>query len=238
MNKPIQTQNVKSVAKNQEFFTDNDWYKTLQNELELYRFMAMSAAHETAHSRRLLDIGNGGIFIFPIGHIPEVEAIDIFVEKTFEERHPTVKWTQMSALDMQFERPFDTVVAVNTLHHIIGDTVKATYDNLDRVMVQVEKTLEPGGKFVLLESTVPAWFLAPYKMIFPLLVKLWPLKHPPTFQFFFRDILAAGKNAGLELQEFCWIPKTSDFLTMGYRVKRWMTPIQVGKFIFVKRPQS
>ena len=230
------TQNTKSVAKNQDFFADNDYYKTLQGELELYQFIAKSAAHETATAQRLLDIGNGGVFIFPIAHIPEVEAIDIFVEEDFKKRYPTVRWSQMSALDMHFDRPFDTAIAINTLHHVIGDTVKATYQNLDKIMEEVSRNLEPNGRFVLLESTVPAWFIGPYKLIFKWLVQLWPLKHPPTFQFYFRDILAAADKAGLVLEEFCWIPKTSDFMSLGFRLKPWMSPIQMGKFIFRKRP--
>ena len=230
------TQNEKSVAKNQEFFADNDLYKLLQGELELYRFIAQSAAHETTRARRLLDIGNGGVFIFPIDHIPDVEAIDIFVEEDFKSRYPRVKWSQMSALEMHFDRPFDTAIAINTLHHVIGDTVKATYANLNKIMGEVSRNLESNGRFVLLESTVPAWFIGPYKLIFPLLVKFWPLKHPPTFQFYFRDILAAADKAGLGLEEFCWIPKTSDFMSLGFRIKPWMSPIQMGKFIFSKRP--
>jgi SAM-dependent methyltransferase len=229
------TQNTKSVAQNQQFFADNDWYKNLQGQLELYQFIAKSAAHETANARRLLDVGNGGVFIFPIAHIAEVEAIDIFVEEDFAKRYPTVKWSQMSALDMNFERPFDTAIAINTLHHIIGDTVKTTYNNLDKIMGEVARHLEPGGRFVVLESTVPAWFLGPYKLLFALLVRFWPLKHPPTFQFHFRDILAAADRAGLQLEEFCWIPKTSDLMSMGFRLKPWMTPIQMGKFVFRKK---
>src|ERR1035437_1247080 len=228
------TQNTKSVAKNQDFFADNDLYKTMQGELEIYQFIAKSATHETTGARRLLDIGNGGVFIFPIGHIPHVEAIDIFVEEDFKTRYPTVKWSQMSALDMHFDHPFDTAIAINTLHHVIGDTVKRTYENLDKIMSEVSRNLEPGGKFVLLESTVPAWFIQPYKLAFALLVKFWPLKHPPTFQFYFRYILAAADKAGLTLTEFCWIPKTSDLMTLGFRVKPWMSPIRMGKFVFTK----
>jgi SAM-dependent methyltransferase len=222
------------AAKNQAFFADNDWYKTTQQHLELYRAIAASATHETAQARRLLDIGNGGVFIFPIAHIPEVEAIDIFVEDSFAERYPGVTWRQMSALDMQFERPFDTVIAINTLHHVIDSSVAGTYANLNRVLSGVAANLEPHGRFVLIESTVPRWFLAPYKRLFPLLVHFWPLTHPPTFQFHWRDIARAAEAQGLRLREFCFIPKTSDVMTLGYQVKSWMTPIQVGKFVFEK----
>lgn len=229
------TQNTKSVAKNQDFFAHNDSYKTLQGELEFYQFIAKSAAHETATARRLLDIGNGGVFIYPISHIPEVEAIDIFVEEEFRTRYPTVKWSQMSALDMHFDRPFDTAIAINTLHHVIGDTVSTTYENLGKIMEEVSRNLESNGKFVLLESTVPSWFIRPYKLIFAWLVRFWPLRHPPTFQFHFRDILAVADGAGLRLEEFCWIPKTGDLMSLGFRLKPWMSPTQMAKFIFVKR---
>jgi hypothetical protein len=37
------------------------------------------AAEEVKTARRILAIGNGGIFIFPIDYIPRVEAIDLFV---------------------------------------------------------------------------------------------------------------------------------------------------------------
>lgn len=231
------SQNVVAITKNQEYFANNEWYKSLQGELELYRFIALSAAHETRDARRLLDIGNGGVFIFPIAHIPEVHAIDIFVEDDFRSRYPSVRWSQMSALEMQFEAPFDTVIAINTLHHIIGDSVRETYQHLDLVMQSVARNLDDGGRFVLLESTVPRWFLGPYKLLFPLLLKVWPLKHPPTFQFHFRDIMKAADRAGLSVREFCWIPKTSDLLTMGFRVKPWMSPIKMGKFVFVKGRQ-
>jgi SAM-dependent methyltransferase len=238
MESTANVQNAKSVAKNIEFFADNDQYKTLQNDLELYQFMALSATHETASARRLLDIGNGGVFIYPIEHIPEVEAIDIFVEEDFASRYPTVKWSQVSALEMNFERGFDTVVAVNTLHHVVGDSVKTTYDNLQEIMTRSYEVLEPGGKLLLIESTVPAWFLWFYKIAFGILVKCWPLKHPPTFQFHFREILSAASKAGFVLKEFCFVPKTSDVMTLGFRVKRWMTPIQVGKFVLVRPANS
>jgi SAM-dependent methyltransferase len=227
-------QNSKAFAKNQSFFADNDSYKQSQEHLETYRFIAMSAAEAVKGAQRLLDVGNGGVFIFPIAGIPEVVAVDIFVEDSFATRYPTVKWIQASALDMRFENEFDTVVEINTLHHIIGSTVRQTYRNLDTFFKNTRRALEPGGRFVVIESTVPRWFLTPYKAVFPGLVKLWPLSHPPTYQFHYRDLLSVGQANGFDLEEFCWVPKTSDILTLGFRVKPWMTPIRIAKMVFVK----
>lgn len=220
---------------NQQFFKDNDSYKSIQNKLEHYQFIAKSAAHEVKYVKCLLDIGNGGIFIYPIDHIPSVTAIDLFIEEDLKNRYPDVIWLQRSALNMQFDQQFDAVIEINTLHHVVGDSVANTYKNLDTIMEQASKAMENGGKFILLESTVPKWFLFFFKIIFPLLLLMWPLKHPPTFQFHYRDILAAAKKAGFQLEEFCWIPKTSDILQLGYRVKGWLSPVQVGKFVFTKK---
>jgi hypothetical protein len=238
LNSPKTGQHYLAESLNQQFFKDNDSYKFIQNELEHYQFIAKSAAHETKSAKCLLDVGNGGVFIYPITNISNITAIDIFIEEDFKKRYPNVTWLQMSALDMKFDHLFDTVIEINTLHHIIGNSVTETYKNLDIIMEQMRKVMENGGKLILLESTVPQWFLYLYKIIFPLLIRIWPLKHPPTFQFHYRDILAAGKKAGLILEEFCWIPKVGDILQLGYRVKGWLSPIQTGKFVFIKKALS
>lgn len=159
-------------------------------------------------------------------------AIDVFVEDDFGRRYPRVEWRQLSALEMSFSEEFDTVLAINTLHHIVGTSVAMTYANLNELMKRSTACLAANGKVVLIESTMPRWFVSLYGLLFPIALKIWPLSHPPTFQFHYRDILKAADAAGLRLSEFTWIPKTSDFIFLGLRVKRWMAPIRVGKFVF------
>jgi cyclopropane fatty-acyl-phospholipid synthase-like methyltransferase len=227
-------QENRSLTSNAQWFADNETYKSAQEDLELYRFIALAAAHETEGSRALLDIGNGGIFAYPISHIPRVVAIDVFVEDDFGRRYPRVEWRQLSALEMSFSEEFDTVLAINTLHHIVGTSVAMTYANLHELLKRSTACLAANGKVVLIESTMPRWFVWLYGWLFPVALKIWPLSHPPTFQFHYRDILHAAETAGLRLSEFTWIPKTSDFIFLGLRVKRWMAPIRVGKFVFTR----
>ena len=226
-----------AAQKNAEFFADNEWYKNTQNRLELYRLMAKSVARETAHSQRLLDIGNGGVFIYPIDQIPYVEAIDIFVEKSFQERYPRVRWRKLSILELDYENEFDTIVLINCLHHVVGKSVRDCYANLSTSLSGIYRSLQSGGNLVLLESTVPAWFLTPYKVVYPFLFKIWPLRHPPTFQFHFRDIRKAAQSVGFQEAEFSWIPKISNLMTLGVEVPGWVSPVQVGKFVFRKNPE-
>jgi SAM-dependent methyltransferase len=238
MSSPEVGQNQEALRKNADFFAENEWYKSNQDRLEHYRLVAQSAAHEVEAAQRLLDVGNGGLFIFPIDHIAEVEAVDVFVEDSFVQRYPKVRWRAMNILDLDDRDRFDTIIAINCLHHVVGDTVRQSYDNLSRILAVAFQALEGGGKLVLLESTVPAWFSVIYKPIYPFLLKIWMLKHPPTFQYHFRDIQHAASSAGLEQVEFAWIPKIGNIMTLGFEVPAWMSPVRIGKFVFRKPPNQ
>lgn len=234
MNTSEAGQNEEALRKNATFFADNDWYKLNQHRLETYRLIADSATHEVESAQSLLDIGNGGVFIFPIDRIPHVEAIDVFVEESFSQRYPNVGWRAMNILDLEDQERFDTIVAINCLHHVVGSDVEQCYRNLGRILSVIFRALQGGGKLALLESTVPAWFLKFYKPLYPFLLKIWPLKHPPTFQYDFREIHAAALQAGFERVEMAWIPKVGNIMTLGFEVPGWLSPIRIGKFVYRK----
>jgi SAM-dependent methyltransferase len=140
----------------------------------------------------------------------------------------------MNILDLKDRDRFDTVIAINCLHHVVGSNVGQCYDNLSRILAVVFEALKTGGKLVLLESTVPAWFSAIYKPLYPLLLKIWPLKHPPTFQYYFREIHQAALHAGFQRVEMAWIPKIGNIMTLGFEVPGWLSPIRMGKFVYRK----
>jgi SAM-dependent methyltransferase len=223
-----------AIRKNAEFFAENDWYKSSQGRLEMYRLIAESATEEVRTARQLLDIGNGGIFIFPIDYIPRVEAIDLFVDESFSVRHPEVHWRKMSVLDLDDQARFDTIVVTNCLHHVIGRNVAQCYQNLNRIFEVTFRALQPGGKLVVIESTVPNWFLTVYKPIFRILLKFWALNHPPTYQYHHLDIDRAADRAGYDGGKTTWIPKVGNIMTLGLELPAWLTPIQVGKFVYRK----
>lgn len=234
MKKQEAGQSNATIRKNAKFFADNHWYKSNQGKLEIYRLIAESAAEEVRTARQILDIGNGGIFIFPIDHIPKVEAIDLFVDESFSARHPEVNWRQMSVLDLDDHDKFDTIIAINCLHHVIGKNVTQCYQNLNRIFEVTFRALQPEGKLVVLESTVFRWFLTMYKPAFPIILKLWPLSHPPTFQYHHCDIHRAAESAGFNPGKTTWIPKLGNVMTLGMELPSWLTPIRVGKFVFTK----
>jgi hypothetical protein len=222
---------------NAEFFVESDFYRVAQKTLEIYRWSGLAATHETANSVALLDVGNAGLFEYPIGHIPDVVAMDLFVDPSFGLRYPRLEWHQLSALEMTFDKRFDTVIAINALHHLVGRSVEQTYVNLREFMQRTRAAVRRGGKLVVIESTMPRWFVALYGPIFPLVLKLWPLSHPPTFQFHYRDSLTIAEDSQMTLREFTWIPNER-LHHAGRPGQEMVAPIRVGKFVFVRSPNE
>ena len=79
-----------------------------------------------------------------------------------------------------------------------------------------------------------------YKPLFPILLKLWALNHPPTYQYHHLDIDHAAGRAGFEDGTTTWIPKVGNIMTLGLELPAWLTPIRVGKFVYRKsgRPDN
>src|SRR5260370_7237775 len=122
-------QNREALQKNADFFAENEWYKSNQSRLEIYRLIAEAAAHEVETAERLLDIGNGGVFIFPIDHIPHVEAIDLFVEESFAQRYPNVQWRAMNILDLEDRDRFHTSLPLPSFPHLAANYVSHSHPN-------------------------------------------------------------------------------------------------------------
>ena len=80
----------------------------------------------------------------------------------------------------------------------LAENVAQCYQNLSRIFEVTFRALQPEGKLVVIESTVPDWFLTMYKLIFPVLLKVWPLSHPATFQYHYRDIDRTAEAVGFQ----------------------------------------
>jgi hypothetical protein len=60
------------------------------------------------------------------------------------------------------------------------------------------------------------------------------LKHPPTFQYHFRDIQRAALQVGFNEVELAWIPKLGNIMSLGFEIPGWFSPIRIGKFVYRK----
>jgi SAM-dependent methyltransferase len=180
-------QDLANVAKNAGFFHDNERYAGRVGSLDTYRSVRRAIDHEIAGTRRLLDVGNGGVFDYDTRLAERVVGVDLFLEGTPPHLadHITFRRGDALALDEQ-SQAYDTVLEVFLLHHLVGSDESATLANLRQALAEAHRVLEPKGRLIVVESCVSARAFAIERRLFGVLRHLarTPLmRHPATLQF-------------------------------------------------------
>ena len=182
-----------SAAVNAEFFA-RDKHSRDVAELDTYRHIADAIERELAGVERLLDVGNGGVFMYDTSLIAEVVAVDLFLDRLPRSRFAAnVTPRNGSALDLdEPDAAFDAVLQSLLFHHLVGADAEAMVDNVRGAIAEAERVLKPGGRLIVAESCVPEWFYPVEKALFRTLLRLskTPLLggHPATIQLPFRRL--------------------------------------------------
>src|SRR5436305_15016715 len=149
-----------TVSSNCDWFHDNDHYVANQSKLEHYQLVRKIVQRELRGVGDLLDVGNGGFFNYDTALVGHATAVDLFLR---DGPGPTANSTfrKGSFLELPFaDASFDCVLQQNVFHHVTGSTVRETHANLRQCMAQMFRCLRPGGKAVVIESTVgPLFYL-------------------------------------------------------------------------------
>lgn len=214
---------------NATWFKGNHGYQNEVHSLEIYRNARISLERELEGCTSLLDIGNGGFFNYDIHNIPKVVALDLFIDEA--SAPDNVEFIQADAMDFHLDRKFDRIIMQNVIHHIPGMSPDEAVRNLFLLLRSCREHLEPHGRLIVIESTVPRWFNIFERLVFQILLKVWCFPHPLTFQHTSSDIRAAATRAEYRLLEYSIIPKGSHVLQFGIKVPAFMTPVQLAKIV-------
>ncbi|HEX4231396.1 MAG TPA: class I SAM-dependent methyltransferase [Bryobacteraceae bacterium] len=235
---PQPKQSDHSVAKNASFFGDQrNGYKSKISTLDTYRNISASINAELNGVHHLLDVGNGGTFDYDVSLLPELAAVDLFLEDLPPGSFPTnVVPKNGSALALPFAgASFDGVIMVMLIHHLIGNSVSECWENVTRAVDEAFRVLKPGGKLIVMESCVPQWFYGFEKLVFPLAAKLIGRlsSHPATLQFppaMIADLLRKHA-ANVDVLR---IPKGRWVLQYGIQYPSALTPVAPYRFVTYK----
>jgi SAM-dependent methyltransferase len=180
-------QDVLSVEKNKAFFAENEAYARNVTNLTTYRNIRRVIDEEIAGRERLLDIGNGGVFDYDTGLVPEIVGVDLFLDETDHRGLPSnVTLRRGDALSLDDpDASFDGVLFVLVLHHLVSTDVAGSVANIRQAVGEARRVLEPGGRLIIVESCVSPRAFAVERRLFSVLRALAStrfMRHPPTLQ--------------------------------------------------------
>jgi SAM-dependent methyltransferase len=230
----VSTVEQTTVDTNCAWFKENDHYMETQARLECYQHIQRSVQRELRGAGEVLDIGNGGFFNYDTAIAGHVTAVDLFL-RDGPGPTPNSTFRAGSFTDLPFpDAGFDCVLQQNVFHHVVGRTVGDNFANMHRCMAEMYRCLRPGGKAVIVESTVNYAFYLFECLAFGPFQWLKRGGHPVTFQYTARQLLRCGLDCGFRLEEMAFVPRGLLLLQFGYRWPSALTPAAPVKLVFVK----
>ena len=221
--------------KNITYFNENDWYESKIRTLDTYTYCRMCIESELRYCKSLLDIGNGGFFNYDISKIERVVALDLFLDEECNYGE-NVTPVQGNALDFNLDEKhgFDVILLQMLIHHVTGRSPGEAVQNVEAIFSNCAKHLASGGRILVIESTVPAWFYFFEKIAFRLLYRIWNFPHPITFQHTPTELVRAAKRVGLTVEEYTIIPMGAWVILFGIVLPSVLTPVQPIKLVLSK----
>jgi SAM-dependent methyltransferase len=226
-----------SVNDNAAFFDANERYARLVGSLDTYRAIRLVLNRELKGVRRLLDVGNGGVFDYDLGLVEQVVAVDLFLDGAGAGKHGHVTFRFGDALALEEpDADYDLVLQNQLFHHLVGTDVDSTMANIHQAVREAHRVLESDGRLVVIESCVPASAFAIERRLFGglrWLAQTPLMSHPATLQFPPETIaeLIRDRFGNVTVTQ---IPLGRWVLHFGLRWPAVLTPARLYRFTAVR----
>jgi SAM-dependent methyltransferase len=231
-------QSKQSLDANASYFLKNlsDYDESVRT-VDTYRRIHEYVTAKIAGTKRLLDIGNGGVFAYDTSAVQSITAIDLFLGRIPDEllkTHfpPNAQARDGSALAIpEPNASFDMALMVMLLHHLAGKDWRVSWKNVQTAISEALRVLRPGGKLLVVESCVPRWFFEIERPMFWMLTRMFNsvLSHPITIQFP-PQMIEAELNRRSSSVTREQIPKGAAVLQFGFKVPSFLTPVKIFAF--------
>ena len=224
---------------NIQFFSDNDRYAQSVSELTTYRNIRAALTGALSGSRRLLDIGNGGVFDYDLGVADEIVGLDLFLDEVTNAVLPLhVRLMHGDARALPADvGTFDAVAMIMLIHHLVGPRADDILGTTEEMLDAAARILDPGGKLVIVESVVGRIFHRFEQAIWPAAYRTLTRKsggHPPAFQLT-SDILMDLVTRRFTVERFEPISVGPLLLQFGRRFPSALSPAR--PVLIIARPR-
>jgi len=178
--------------KNRAYFDNiSEKYKKAQLSWQVIYDQLHKILEPLVKGKLILDIGNGGVFVYDTNLPKEVIAFDISPKMLEKINDPNVKKIVGDAKNLNniSDNSCDYILYILSIHHIHGKSYKESIEILDKVLIAAKNKLKAGGSVIILEPCVNKLIYAVQKALFPVTRKILTILGSPMIFFYNRKIL-------------------------------------------------
>lgn len=189
----------------------------------------------------VLDIGNGGVINYNYSRLARLDCGDLVVSQQAIEKYreiPNIRFFQADVLDLANipSNCYDAVVVQCVIHHLAGASFSDSCSRVNAAVAECLRVLKPGGKVLVMESTVTGWFERVERFLYPLMQAFFLLcRFGRVYQFSPKSLeRLLSQAAGAQLLSSEKVDIGPHIWIMGKRIPTKITPCGVTFFVLEK----
>lgn len=189
----------------------------------------------------VLDIGNGGVINYNHRELARLDCADLCVSQTAINKYHTEKHihfmrTDVTNMTEMASDTYDVVILQALIHHLAGATLKETHRRVRAAISECCRVLKPGGKLLVMESTVKPWFNGVEKALYPIMELFFAIcRFGYVYQFSPEGLCKLLSDMpGLQMQSSEPVDVGPHVWIMGKKIPTKITPCGVTFFVLKK----
>jgi SAM-dependent methyltransferase len=220
---------------NAKYFDDWTDYQKLVESIDTYALTTRALVGELRG--RVADVGSGGVVNYSCDAITELVLVDISTDYPNHVALPASAVLKTgSAVSLPLANgAHDCLLMQMLVHHLAEGDFSTTRARSQAAFCEAFRVLKPGGKIVVIESTVSAGFEIAERILFPLTRRLLQLiGHPMVLQWTPVRLCAFAREAGFtDIRPTC-IPRGRWMIFLGRRMPTLVVPVTLYKIVATK----
>lgn len=220
---------------NARFFDKWTDYQKLVESIDTYALTTRALVGELRG--RVVDVGSGGVVNYSCDDITELVLVDISTDYPNHVALPAgavLKTGSAVALPLS-DSAYDGVLMQMLVHHLAETDFPTTRARSLAAFREAYRVLQPGGKIVIIESTVHPGFEFAERLAFALtrLVMRW-MGHPMVLQWAPDRLCGFAREAGFTDVRATHIPRGKWMIFLGRRMPTALVPVKLYKIVATK----
>jgi len=194
---------MKNIERTREYFDRNaEFLRHMKKTKQSVITKTTASMLKGRLKGQVLDIGSGASIEYDIRDVDHLVALDSSLKSPKNDnREKGIEYVRGDARKLTMEDcSFDCVVVLHTIHHLAGDNISETWQNLYDCLRESHRVLKNGGRIFIIDAVCTVWAQKLENLFYKTALRiLWRLHKPMVYYFSAEGITDALRKSGFRI---------------------------------------